>query len=62
MQHNHIGIRLLFFERLYTHLDDLDYIPGIGMLFKALPIKLQAHMLGFKDDKALPDPEIFNAL
>lgn len=62
MRHNHIERYLRFFELLYEHLDGVDYVPGVAMLFKALPIKLQAHILEVNHDDKLPDPDVFYGL
>jgi hypothetical protein len=41
-------------------MDETPYVPGISMLFMALPIKLQAHLLELADDEKLPDPSLFD--
>jgi hypothetical protein len=51
-----MGIWLSFYGKLYRHLDKLPYTPGVGMLFAALPARLQAHFFEIANG-TLPDKE-----
>jgi len=57
MQHKNITTWLSFYSNLYWHLDTVDYIPGIAMIFRALPVELQAHFFEIADGQ-LPNPDI----
>jgi hypothetical protein len=62
MQHNSIRVRLFFFEDLYEHLDNLEYVPGAKMLFNALPAVLQAHLIDIVENEKLPDSAIIRSI